>query len=240
MRACAAGGARVSVIDKRPGTPAALWGEVPIAQRGVWQSGDVRDAALLSAAAEDLADDLDGLVTCAGVSIKSPFVDATEDDWRTTLDVNVLGTAHAARAVARVLVARRRSGALVTVSSTAAFGHVAGLGAHYHASKGAIVAMTRAMAGELAVHGIRVNGVAPGLVRTPMTTAERERLGESALAARTPQARVLEPEHVASAVVFLLSDAAQAITGHVLPVDAGQLAVAGAPVDGYPSTGVGP
>ena len=234
VRSCVASGARVSVFDREGADGDGSWAAVPAAQRGRWLSGDVREAVVLDRVAAELADDLDALVTCAGVSIKSPFLEATEQDWRTTLDVNVLGTAQAVRAVARMLVQQDRPGAVVTVSSTAGFGHVAGLGVHYHASKGAIVAMTRALAGELAVHRIRVNAVAPGLVRTPMTVAERERLGERALAARTPQARVLEPEHVASAVAFLLSPAAAAITGHVLPVDAGQLAVAGAPVDGYP------
>lgn len=232
----AAGGIRVSILDRTDSDAetAAWWHGLTPEVRGTWAVCDASDAAALEAAVDEIAaDGLTGLVACAGISVKESFLESTLDVWRSTLDINVLGTVIAARSVARALVAAGNGGAIVTVASTAGYGYVNGLGAHYHASKGAILALTGALATELGPHGIRVNSVAPGLIATPITEFLRQKHGEAALTAPVPQRALGEPAEVARAIEFLLSTDASMITGHSLPVDGGQLAVAGQPLGGF-------
>ncbi|WP_186307599.1 SDR family NAD(P)-dependent oxidoreductase [Microbacterium sp. 1.5R] len=232
----AAQGSRVSILDRTgsDADTAAWWHELAPDRRGTWAVCDAADADALEAAVDAIAaHGITGLVACAGISVKEPFLDSTLDVWRSTLDINVLGTVIAARSVARALVAAGRGGAIVTVASTAGYGYVNGLGAHYHASKGAILALTGALATELGPYGIRVNSVAPGLIATPITEFLRAKHGEAALTAPVPQRALGEPAEVARAIEFLLSADASMITGHSLPVDGGQLAVAGQPLGGF-------
>lgn len=235
----AARGTRVSVLDRTEPDAAlsAWWYELAPEVRGQWVVVDASDAEALELAVDSIVSDgddgVDGLVTSAGISVKEPFLESSIAAWKSTLDINLLGTAIAARSVARGLVSAGRGGSIVTVSSTAGFGYVNGLGAHYHASKGAIVALTQALATELGPHGIRVNAVAPGLIETPITEKIRATYGERALTASVPQRALGEPAEVARAIEFLLSADASMITGHTLPVDGGQLAVAGHPVGGF-------
>lgn len=232
----AARGTRVSVLDRTEPAAAlsAWWYELAPEVRGQWVVVDASDAEALELAVDSIVSDgVDGLVTSAGISLKEPFLESSIAAWKSTLDINLLGTAIAARSVARGLVSAGRGGSIVTVSSTAGFGYVNGLGAHYHASKGAIIALTQALATELGPHGIRVNAVAPGLIETPITEKIRATYGEQALTASVPQRSLGEPVEVARAIEFLLSADASMITGHTLPVDGGQLAVAGHPVGGF-------
>lgn len=235
-RHLAARGARVSVLDRNPSDAdtASWWHELESSVRGTWAVCDASDPAALEVAVDTIAaDGITGLVACAGISVKEQFLESTLDAWRSTLDINVLGTAIAARSVARALVAAGRAGAIVTVASTAGFGYVNGLGAHYHASKGAIMSLTSALATELGPHGIRVNAVAPGLIETPITELMRARHGEAALTSSVPQRALGDPLEVARTIEFLLSADASMITGHTLPVDGGQLAVTGHPFGGF-------
>ncbi|MFJ6654318.1 SDR family NAD(P)-dependent oxidoreductase [Microbacterium sp. NPDC091313] len=229
-------GARVSVIDRAAAGTRSWWGELSESVRGQWHSVDVADADALAHAVESVsaAFPLDGLATCAGVSTREDVLAADQDGVARTLAINLGGTFVAAQAVARHLVRAGRPGSLVTLTSTAGIGYVSGLGAAYHASKAAVIGLTRSMAGDLARHGIRVNSVAPGLVRTPMSAGQRERLGEDRLAARAPAGRLAEADEVAAVIAWLLSPASSFTTGHVLPVDGGQVSVAVPPVAGHP------
>lgn len=164
---------------------------------------------------------LDGLVNCAGIRSRSPLGDLDLDAFTAMMSVHVTGCFLGTRGVARRWAADRRRGAVVNIASVTATHAVAGQ-AHYVTAKGAVAAFTRAAAVELAGSGIRVNAVAPGIIRTPMTA---DRLGDPEqtawLLSRVPAGRVGEPAEVAAAVHFLLSDAASYINGVLLPVDGG-------------------
>ena len=163
---------------------------------------------------------LAGLVNCAGVRTRGHIVDTSAADFERHLRVNVTGTWLGIRGFLR----RRcegAAGAVVNIASVNAQIAVAGQ-AHYVASKGAVAALTRAAAIEAAPLGVRVNAVAPGGIRTPMTA---ERLVDPAqvtwFAERVPLGRVGEPSEVAEVIEFLLSERASYITGEVLFADGG-------------------
>lgn len=161
---------------------------------------------------------IDGLVQCAGITRDRVHWKLSDDDWDTVLAINLGGAFRVMRAVVPAL--RESAGAVVNVSSINGLRGKFGQ-ANYAASKAGLIALTKTAARELGSFGIRVNAVAPGLVRTPMTASMTEdqinrSLGESALG------RISEPDDIAQAILFLLSDAARQITGQTLSVDAGQ------------------
>ena len=176
----------------------------------------------LLAAAIAVAPGLDLLVCNAGSFFDTPFLEMGVGEWDRTMNLNVRATYFLVQAFARELVARRRSGAVVIVSSTNGFLAEEDSTA-YDTSKGALVMMTRTLAQALAPHGIRVNGVAPGLIRTPLTapwldaqTDKREHYKKKILLNR-----IGEPQDCAGATTFMLSPAAAYITGQVIVVDGG-------------------
>lgn len=223
------------MIDRTPAPDGGWWGDLPEASRGDWCVVDVSDRAAVRDAIGHISRiPIDGLATCAGMVTGASILESDFEEMDRILSVNLGGTVAAAQAVARHLVGDGRPGSIVTVMSTAGLGYVAGLGVGYHVSKTAIAGLTRSMAGDLAQHGIRVNAVAPGLVRTPMTVAERGHFGEDSLSARVPAGRLSESEDIAAGIAWLLSPASALTTGHILPIDGGQISVAGAPADGFP------
>ena len=168
----------------------------------------------------DGAGTLAGLVNCAGIRTRSDIVDTPAAEFERHLRINVTGTWLGIRG----FLCRHREGtaaAIVNIASVNAEIAVAGQ-AHYVASKGAVAALTRAAAVEAAPLGVRVNAVAPGGIRTPMTA---ERLVDPAQVAwfgeRVPLGRVGDPAEVAEVIEFLLSERASYITGEVLFVDGG-------------------
>jgi NAD(P)-dependent dehydrogenase (short-subunit alcohol dehydrogenase family) len=221
--ALAADGARIVIADVRGAEAAAAAYEA-----GVGLAVDVTsedDTVRMADETVARCGRLDILINNAGLYATLPmrsFLEIPVDEWRKVMDVNVLGMFLAARAA----VPRMREGgggAIVNISSGTVFRGVPFL-LHYVASKGAVVALTRALAKELGKDAIRVNCVAPGFTLTESVQAQPEvvsALRDVSVAARTIQ-RDETPEDVAGAVAFLCTPAAGFITGQTLVIDGGQ------------------
>jgi 3-oxoacyl-[acyl-carrier protein] reductase len=164
---------------------------------------------------------LDAAVQVAGIYRNVPFLEMDPSSWRELMDVNVDGTFNVVRHAAASM-APRGSGSIVVISSTASW-LVWDESTHYTASKAAIVGLMRGAAYELGSHGVRVNAVAPGTIRTPATVGELALPGvEEAEARACPLGRVGETADIAEAVAFLCDARRSAwITGHQLVVDGG-------------------
>lgn len=179
--------------------------------------------AAVSQAVELLGGAPDGVVCAAGVYAIDAATEISADRFLDVLRVNTVGSFLVARECARHLVAEGSHGSIVLLASIAhEQGAVREPGAHYAASKGAIVSLTRQLAVEWAEVGIRVNAVSPGVIRTPML-----RLTDDPDATRdyletgVPLHRLGEAHEVAAACLYLLGDASSYVTGAVLPVDGG-------------------
>ncbi len=176
-------------------------------------------AAMVAATERELGP-IDILVNNAAVFPRVAFLDMSEADWDFVLDANLKGTCFCAQAAAREMVAAGRGGVIINLTSGAAF-RSSPRGAHYVASKGGVLSLTRALALELAPYRIRVNAIAPGLTDTaqPRYGMSEAELAEAARA--VPFGRMAQPEEIARAAVFLASDDAGFITGQTLHVNGG-------------------
>jgi len=180
-------------------------------------------AALVRRTAEEgLVPDV--LVNCAGMREFADPLEITAQHWQKLLSVNLSGTFYITQAVARLWRDLARGGAIVNTASTSGV-FASEQRVTYVSSKHGVVGMTRQLALDLGPLGIRINAVAPGVVRTPMTE-DYFRNPDVAEQIRSvyPLGRVAEPEDVAEVILFLASDRARHVTGAVIPVDAGYTA----------------
>ncbi len=169
---------------------------------------------------------LDILVNNAGIVQFQPFLEMTESDWDKTLDINLKGQFLCAQAVAKQMK-KQGKGAIVNIASVAMGQQGVGFAsiAHYCASKGGIAALTEALAVELAPLNIRVNGIAPGVIDTPMIdTIKSDPKQLEGMLARVPLRRAGKPKEVSELVAFLASDASSYMTGSMVVIDGGWLA----------------
>jgi 3-oxoacyl-[acyl-carrier protein] reductase len=192
-------------------------------------AGDVSlkaDVEALLSGGEAALGRIDVLINNAGIATQDAFVDITPEAWDRTLAVNLRGMFLVAQAAARSMLAHEPAGGtIVNMASTNALGGEAGF-AHYNASKGGVLQLTRTMAVELGPRGIRVNCVCPGFIDTPLNDAlatPNERAAYSR--ERIPLGRAGHVDEVAAAYAFLASDESSFVHGEALVVDGGQLAV---------------
>ena len=213
-----ADGARVAVLDRDVSDPP---------EGALAVQADVTDDASVRAAVDRVLqewDRLDVLVNNAGIGSQGTVADNPDDEWHRVLDVNLLGMVRATRAALPAL-RRSPSAAIVNTGSIAATAGIPQRAA-YSASKGAVHALTRAMAADHLAEGIRVCAVAPGTADTPwvgrlLNSADDPAAERAALEARQPHGRLVSADEVAGAVAYLAGPRSTSTTGIVLAVDGG-------------------
>ena len=189
---------------------------------------DVRssaDADALVAAIEKKHGGLDVIVANAGIAHKVPLDRLTDEKWDQTFEIDLKGIFRVVRPALAGMKARKR-GAIVAVSSIMGVAYGWDEHVHYSSAKAGVVGLVRGLAVELARHGVRVNGVAPGYIRTAQLLSEEHSLGPEGAekaGAFIPMGRIGEPEEIADVILFLASQSARYMTGQVVVVDGGLL-----------------
>ena len=195
-------------------------------RRSLVIAADVSDTSSIQELADTVVErfgKVDILVNAAGRTIRRPTLDVSDDEWDGIMDTNLTGMLRGCRAFGRHMI-ERRYGRIINVGSLTSVVALYEVAA-YGASKAGVAALTKSLAIEWAPHGVCVNAILPGVFRTALNEGlldgtERGR----ELLIRTPMRRFGQPEEVAGAAVFLASEAAGFVTGHLLAVDGGFLA----------------
>lgn len=218
-------GAMVHLFDVDAGLLAKASGELApqgLAPRTWLVDVSRREEVDQAVAGVEASGPIDVLVNNAGIAAEAGFLKIDEREWRQILDVNLTGMFFVAQAVCRAMATRRR-GVVINMASKNGLDGEAGY-AHYNASKGGVVMLTKTMALELAHLGIRVNAIAPGYIQTPMSQEiDSPAFVHDFVDRYIPLGRAGRVEDVVPAFLFLASDHAAFITGQVLTIDGGQL-----------------
>ncbi len=225
-------GARVAVTARKQGELDEA--RAHLAQAGIdciTVAGDLSDPATIAGVVDSVLTQfgtIDILVNNAGCNWGAPAQDYPNEAWRKVMNLNIDAAFYLSREVAKRTMIPRRQGKIVNIAS------VAGMVGHppdwdmdtiaYNASKGALIALTRALAAEWGPYNINVNAICPGFFPSKMTAVTLERIGSRVLQ-MTPLGRLGGEEDLKGSVVFLASEAARHITGHALVVDGGNTAI---------------
>jgi len=194
---------------------------VALGRRSWVQSVDVSDWEAVSTAAEkalEMAGHVDILVNNAGVTRDELLMRMSSEDWDLVLDINLKGAFHWTKALTRAML-KQRGGRIINIASVVGLTGNAGQ-ANYAASKAGLVGFTKSVARELASRNVTCNAIAPGFIKTDMTSKLSGEVQE-ALLKKIPLGRLGEAEDIAGVAVFLGSDAASYVTGQVIVVDGG-------------------
>lgn len=228
-RRLARNGASVAVLDLDAGAAEQAAAELRAeGARAIGVGVDVSDRAAVEKALDAVRDEagpITIMVTSAGISLAAPFLDITVEDWERVLAVNLTGTFHCLQLAVPDMIAAGW-GRIVTISSSSAQSGSRNQ-AHYSASKGGVIVLTKTLAVELGKYGITVNTIPPRAVVTPMFNAApfMQQGDPSAvleqMAARSPVGRLGVPDDIAAAAAFLCSEDAGYITGQVIGVNGG-------------------
>lgn len=192
-------------------------------RKAILVQGDVSKTEVCAEMVDKVVKELghiDILVNNAGITRDTLLLRMKEEDWDAVLNTNLKGVFNCTKAAVKYM-AKQRRGAIVNISSVVALMGNAGQ-ANYAAAKAGILGFTRSVAKEMAARGIRVNAVTPGFIKTDMTSVLSEKV-VAAMEASIPLARLGEPDDIAKAVLFLVSDNAAYITGQTLHVDGGMV-----------------
>jgi len=219
-------GADVVVTGRRSALIDAVASEIETrGRRTVRVAADVADTKALERLRDvclDAFGKIDILVSAAGVTQKVSTLDMTDAEWSRIIDTNLTGTLRACQVFGRQMV-KQGSGRVITIASLTSFLGMFEVAA-YAASKSGVAGLTRSLAVEWARHGVTVNAILPGVFKTALNQALLESPRGQEFLMRTPMRRFGRVEELVGAAVFLASDAASFVTGHLLAVDGGFLA----------------
>jgi NAD(P)-dependent dehydrogenase (short-subunit alcohol dehydrogenase family) len=195
-------------------------------RRSLAMAADVTDSNSLQALADAAIKEfgqVDILVNAAGRTVRRPTLEVSDDEWNAIMDTNLTGMLRACRVFGRHMI-ERRYGRIINIGSLTSLVALHEVAA-YGASKAGVAALTKSLAVEWAPHGVCVNAILPGVFRTALNEGLLDGTDRGReLLTRTPMRRFGQPEEVAGAAVFLASEAASFVTGHLLAVDGGFLA----------------